>query len=147
MSETNPIIRYGEFLIVPINTGKEQGKLWSYHIINISPLMRSSSQRSSAATQLSNSNVSVIVPICNNIKPNRIRHRTANGVESFNTRVGLDQETGIYGIRFDNVNPSHNFVVSFTTPRRKAVDQSIGLFTNGITYKNQVIRSPGCEKA
>lgn len=143
MNGINSIIRYGKYLIVAMNPGKKEGKLWSYHIIDLNRVMKNNVQRQT--TEAIKNTVSVIIPICNNIKPKKVRHRLVMNAESFVSKIGTDSETGIFGIRFDIINPEADFLISFTTPRMQAVQANMGLIYNKITYKNQQIRSPGCD--
>lgn len=141
MNGTNSMIRYGKYLIIAMNPGKKEGKLWSYHIIDLNSVIRKNMQRQTS--EAIKNTVSILIPICNNINPEKIRHRLVMNVESFDTKIGTDSETGIFGIRFDIVNPEAEFLISFTTPRMQAVQENMGLIFNKIIYKNQSIRSPG----
>jgi len=58
--------------------------------------------------------------------------------------VGLDPDTGIYGIRFNLIDPFTNFTICFRTLPVEPVNQTLGLIADGNVFNDQMICSPGC---
>lgn len=142
-SDCNSIVNYGNYMIVYHCQGKLKGRKWCYSVVNIGgpgpiPIP-------GPVGLQNNQSISVIIPLCNDLKSWKVRCRRVACAEDFSTKVGLDPDTGIYGIRFDVINPCSNFTICFKTPKRKAVNQNLGLIVNGMVYNFDVICSPGCK--
>lgn len=142
MLDCNSVVTYGNYMIIFQCPGRCKGKKWCYSVVNVGgpgpvPVPKPVGLQA-------NQSLSIIIPLCEDLRRCRVRCRRVACAESFTTKVGLDPDTGIYGIRFDIMNPYSNFTICFKTPKRKPVNQKVGLIVNGIVYNYDVICSPGC---
>lgn len=140
MFECNTIVQYGSYMIVAQCLNKDKGRLWCYTVIHTGgPVVAKP-----VALQQSNC-LSVVIPLCEDIRSDQVKERRVTCAGCFSSRVGFDEDTGIYGIRFDIVNPFTNFTICFKTPRRPPANQTLGLIVCDQVYNYDVICSPGCK--